>query len=133
MTKAPTTKFRILVVDDEPLVCEAVKMLLVFDGHQVETARDGTSALTLAVPDKFDLVLVDYEMPGMKGDQLAAALKERLPDQPVLMLTAHGDMLRSSGRQLPGVDLIVDKPFRLDTLREGITQVMAAYAAKKAG
>jgi two-component system response regulator MprA len=108
-------------------------MLLTFDGHQVETARDGATALTMVTPDRFDLVLVDYEMPGMKGDQLAARLKEQVPNQPVLMLTAHGDMLRSSGRVLPGVDLIVDKPFRLETLREGINQVIQTYAAKKKG
>lgn len=129
----PSNHFRILVVDDEPLVCEAVRMLLVFDGHSVEVARDGATALTLVTPDKFDLVMVDYEMPGMKGDQLAALLKDRFSQLPVLMLTAHGDMLRSSGQPLPGVDLIVDKPFRLDTLREGIAQVTAVYAAQKAG
>src|ERR1043165_3631719 len=104
-----SNQFRILVVDDEPLVCEAVRMLLVFDGHSVEVARDGAEALTMVTPDRFDLVMLDYEMPRMKGDQLAAQLKERFPQLPVLMLTAHGDMLRSSGQSLPGVDLIVDK------------------------
>ena len=44
------------------------------------------------------------------------------------MLTAHGEMLRSSGRPLTGIDRIVDKPFRLETLREGIAEVLAAYS-----
>jgi DNA-binding response OmpR family regulator len=115
----------ILVVDDEPLVCDAIKMLLKFDGHNPETAKDGAHALKAFLPGKYDLVVLDYEMPGMKGDQLAAAIKELAPNQPVMMLTAHGDMLRSSGKPLKGVDLILDKPFRLETLRAGIVEVIA--------
>ena len=128
MTQSAAPKLNILVVDDEPLVCDAVRMLLSFDGHQVEMAHDGPSALTVFAAGKYDLIVVDYEMPGMKGDQLAAALKERAPRQPVLMLTAHGDMLRSSGRPMAGVDMIVDKPFRLETLRKGIASLMASQS-----
>lgn len=129
MSKPNTSKLNILVVDDEPLVCDAVRMLLSFDGHTVDTAHDGAAGLATFVPGKYDLIVVDYEMPGMKGDVLAAALKERAPNQPVLMLTAHGDMLRSSGQPLTGVDLIVDKPFRLETLRQGIADLMSGAAS----
>jgi DNA-binding response OmpR family regulator len=130
MPKPATTKLKILVVDDEPLVCDTVKMLLTFDGHAAETAHDAEAALAAFAPGKYDLIVVDYEMPGMKGDQLAAALKEKSPRQPILMITAHGDMLRTSGRSLTGIDLIVDKPFRLDVLRDGITKLIADYAEK---
>ena len=128
MTKPTATKLRILVVDDEPLVCDAVKMLLEFDGHHAETSPDGMTALTVFVPGKYDLVVVDYEMPGMKGDQLAVAIKERAPRQPILMLTAHGEMLRAAAQPVPGVDLIVDKPFRLDALRGSINTLMVDRA-----
>lgn len=125
MPKKDKSKLNILIVDDEPLVCEAVKMLLTYDGHQIEAAGDGPAALAIYAPGKFDLVMLDFEMPGMKGDQLAVAIKEISPTQPILLLTAHGDMLRSSGRLLPGVDMIVDKPFRLDTLRAAIEKSVA--------
>ena len=59
---------KILVVDDEPMVCEAVKMLLEFDGHQVVTAVNGNEALALFDDGGFDVVITDYTMPGMKGD-----------------------------------------------------------------
>jgi len=120
---------KILVVDDEPLVCDAVRMLLTIDGHNVETAPDGQAALAMYAPGKYDLILLDYEMPGMKGDEVAAALNGLCPSQPILLLTAHGDMLRSSGRSLPGVKLIVDKPFQLAVLREGIKSVMTKSKA----
>jgi two-component system cell cycle response regulator CpdR len=111
---------KILVVDDEPLVCEAVKMLLEFDGHKVVTAGNAKEALTLFEQEKFDVVITDYTMPGMKGDELALALKVRLPEQPVIMLTAHAEMLKSQAAPLAGVDQLVSKPFQLADLREAI-------------
>ena len=53
---------RILVVDDEPFVCESVKLMLAHDGHAVETAGGGREALAKYAPDRFDLVITDYNM-----------------------------------------------------------------------
>ena len=117
-------KKRILVVDDEPFVCDAVKMMLAFDGHDVVTANDGTEALAIFDKNRFDLVITDFAMPGMKGDELAAAIKARSPGQPVVMITAYAEMLQSSGQQLPGVDYLVSKPFLLEHLREAISTVL---------
>lgn len=113
---------RILVVDDEPFVCDAVKMMLRFDGHDVETASSGADALALFDKSKFDLVITDYQMPVMKGDELAAAIKSRLPEQPVVMITAHAEQLQSERNPLTGVDLVISKPFLLENLREAIAR-----------
>jgi CheY-like chemotaxis protein len=87
---------RILVVDDEPLVCESVAMLLAHDGHEVETAGSGEEALFKQGSAQFDVVITDFAMPGMKGDQLSAALKQRAPSLPVLLLTAFPPPTRPS-------------------------------------
>lgn len=122
--KAPAFPQRhILVVDDEPLVCDAVKMMLDFDGHVVQTAGSGKDALALLEKNPFDLVITDFEMPGMKGDELAAAIKARTPNQPVVMITAYAEMLQASGHPLNGVDLVISKPFLLENLREAIAKV----------
>ncbi len=120
----PPPKKKILVVDDEPFVCDAVKMMLVFDGHEVITANNGKEALETLDRDKFDLVITDFAMPGMKGDELAAAVKSRSPGQPVVMITAYAEMLQSSGKSLPGVDFVISKPFLLEHLREAIATVL---------
>jgi len=120
----PDSKKRILVVDDEPFVCDAVKMMLAFDGHEVVTANDAKEALAVFEKNKFDLVITDFAMPGMKGDELAAAIKSRSPRQPVVMITAYAEMLQSSGKKLPGVDFLVSKPFLLEHLREAISKVL---------
>src|SRR5205809_8037759 len=84
-------KRRILVVDDEPFVCDAVKMMLDFDGHVVDTASSAKAALEMFDKGSFDLVITDFAMPEMKGDELAAAIKARRPTQPVVMITAYAE------------------------------------------
>ena len=114
---------RILVVDDEPFVCDAVRMMLAFDGHDVEVATSPQEALALYDREPFDVVFTDFAMPSMKGDELAAAIKSRNPKQPVIMITAYAEMLQSSGTPLTGVDYVISKPFLLQNLREAIAKV----------
>src|SRR6185369_4656170 len=121
---------KILVVDDEPFVCDAVKMMLTFDGHEVETASNGKEALALFEKGQYDLVITDFAMPNMKGDELAAAIKAKSPKQPVVMITAYAEMLQSSGNPLTGVDFVISKPFLLENLREAITKVTSAKGQK---
>ena len=123
---------RILVVDDEPLVCDAVRMMLEFDGHVVETARSPKDALAMLDKGKFDLVITDFEMPVMKGDELAAAIKSRDPKQPVILITAYAEMLQASGNPLKGIDLMISKPFLLKNLREAIAKVTPVAAESRA-
>lgn len=124
---------RILVVDDEPFVCDAVRMMLAFDGHLVETASNGKDALAMMAKGKFDLVITDYEMPTMKGDELAAAIKARDPKQPVVMITAYAEKLQSEKNPLTGVDFVISKPFLLENLREAIASATPGPGACKHG
>jgi CheY-like chemotaxis protein len=123
MSKPDSNGKRILVVDDEPFVCDAVKMMLAFDGHDVQTAGSAKEALGIFEPGKFDVVITDFAMPSMKGDELAAAIKARAPRQPVVMITAYAEMLQSSRNPLKGVDCVISKPFLLENLRDALTKV----------
>ena len=122
MSKPTIEPRRILVVDDEPFVCDAVKMMLAFDGHEVETASSGKEALEHIEKGRYDLIITDYAMPAMKGDELAQAIKARRPDQPVVMITAYAEMLKASNNPLRGVDFVISKPFLLENLRDAITK-----------
>ena len=117
---AVASKLRILVVDDEPSIGNTVKMLLKIDGHEVESTQSGKEALAIFEQGRFDLVFTDFAMPGMKGDQLAAAIKTRAPEQPIVMITAHAGALPAT----VNVDHILGKPFRLQQLRDAITKVL---------
>jgi len=128
MSKPTIEPRHILVVDDEPFVCDAVKMMLTFDGHHVDTASSGKEALELFEKGKYDLVITDYAMPVMKGDELALAIKARTPGQPVVMITAYAEMLKASHNPLRGIDFIVSKPFLLENLREAIRKTTPVRA-----
>ena len=129
MTTAAFPQKRILVVDDEPLICYAVKMILQHDGHVVKTAGSAEDALTLLEKGKFDLVITDYKMPGMTGDELALAIKALDPAQLVIMITAYAEMLKSAEHSLEGIDYILSKPFLMADLRTAIATVTPPPAA----
>jgi CheY-like chemotaxis protein len=122
MTAMDVSKLRILVVDDEPSVGDTVKLLLKFDGHEVETTNSSQEALGIFESGRFDLVFTDFAMPGMNGHQLAAAIKAGAPHKPVIMITGHAGTLLPS----PDVDFVVSKPFGLEHLREAIAKVLPA-------
>jgi CheY-like chemotaxis protein len=72
----------------------------------------------------FDLVIVDYLMPVMKGDQLALALKGRFPNLPIVMITADAEKVELSSDKPPGVDLLIAKPFQMEELRKAVNHVL---------
>jgi CheY-like chemotaxis protein len=116
------THCHILIVDDEPLVRQTVQMVLELGGHSVAQADDGPHALAQFEPGKFDHVLTDYYMPSMTGGQLATAIKQRSPGQHVVMLTAYPEKVRTPGGPLKDVDLLIGKPFEIETLLGALAQ-----------
>jgi len=116
---------RILVVDDESFVCDAVRMMLEFDGHKIETAASGQEALAMFEKAKFDVVITDYAMPGMKGSELAAQLRARNPKQPIVMITAYAEMLAANQTPLDAIDCTISKPFLLEDLRAAILKAVS--------
>lgn len=116
---------RILVVDDEPTILEVVTLHLEDEGHEVHTAADGVEGLERFVGETWDLVLTDWVMPRMKGDELAEAIKRINPRMPVVLVTGFADRLPSSGRQNSPFDLIVRKPFTRETLKAALKLVCA--------
>lgn len=120
------SKRQVLVVDDEPAVANVMEMMLRFEGHEVQTAPGAKEALALLEESQFDFIITDYSMPFMKGDELAAIIKQRWPKQPVIMLTAHAEMLKSSGRAMPGIDALINKPFLLEDLRTAMARSIAS-------
>jgi CheY-like chemotaxis protein len=125
MAEPKPPKKKILIVEDEPQVRDVLKMLLSFDGHEIVTVGDAQEALAIFEQGGFDVVMTDYSMPGMKGDALALALKARRPGQPVIMVTAHAEMLKTSAMPLRGVDQLVNKPFQIQELRDAIHKATA--------
>ena len=116
-------------MDDEPALLQSVRMILTMAGYEVETAWSSQEALELAGREAFDLMITDFNMPGMKGDELAVGVKACRPGLPVLMLSGSAEILRATGRALPAVDVLLGKPFRFDELRREIERLLAPLVA----
>jgi CheY-like chemotaxis protein len=112
---------RILLVDDDPAARESIKLLLTIDRHGVVEAKNGQEALQLFSQEPFDLVIIDYFMPQMKGKELAAYIKLAAPLLPILMVTAYLEKLVDTDTQ---VDAMLPKPFAIAELREAISKLV---------
>jgi signal transduction histidine kinase len=115
--------FRVLVVDDEPLVRQVLRDYLCGDGHAVETACSAEEGLAKFSAGTYDVVLTDWAMPGKRGDELTAEIKERSPKTPVIMLTGFGELMKAKGETVPGVDVLLSKPPTLAAVREAVLRV----------
>ena len=113
---------KILVIDDEPMVREAVGRVLTSEGYAVAYAHDGADAIARLSADPPDAILLDLMMPGMNGRQFLSALRTDLGlDLPVVVMTAvHGLGQRAISLGATDVvekpDDLLDKPYQLDVL-----------------
>lgn len=121
MPHSKVTRKRVLLVDDEPAVRAALKLLLSIDEHTVTEASNGREACLMFAPGDFDLVITDLAMPEMKGDELARTIKCLVPSQPILMITGFPGELWS--RDNP-VDAVLIKPFTIAELRQTIADLV---------
>jgi two-component system response regulator MprA len=131
MSPADGEPQRILIVDDEPAVREALKRSLAFEGYSTEVAVDGADALGKAATYCPDLLVLDIQMPRMDGLTAARRLRASGSTVPVLMLTARDTV----GDRVTGLDAGADdylvKPFELDELLARIRALLrrSTYAA----
>jgi two-component system OmpR family response regulator len=121
---SPERRYQILVVDDEPTVCKAMQMMLKYHGHDVQIAGDARAALALVAAGQFDLIITDYLMPQMRGDEMVTKIKQSRPGLRVIMVTAFAEDFVSYGKPTGGADHVINKPFSLDQLNAAIAKVM---------
>ena len=104
---------RVLLIEDEPNITEAIRFLLSRDGWQVETHADGSDAVDVVVSSAPDLLILDVMLPGKSGMDILRELRERDDMQalPVLMLTARGQSRDRDMAEKAGVSRFMTKPF----------------------
>jgi CheY-like chemotaxis protein len=117
---------RVLVVDDQAIVLQAMRNLLEIDGHLVSTCESGLAGVELfdtALRDgtPFEVVFTDFGMPGMDGGEVARHVKLARPGTWVVMLTGWGPAVEASEDWKSHVDSFLGKPPRLAGLRKMLT------------
>jgi len=118
---------RILVIDDDPPVREITATMLRASGAEVIEAGSAGAALELLDRDSrgFDLLVIDFAMPGMNGAELATACRKKWPHLPTLFVTGYADLTALSSIH---EDRIVQKPFRGGELQRKVARLLAIAA-----
>lgn len=118
--RVPTRSLRILLADDQEDIRTLTAHQLKRSGHKVVVAKDGNHALKTFLAASFDVALLDQEMPGMTGDEVARAIRkaEQGRKKRVFLIASTGNATAEDARRLKqaGFDEVLGKPFRLDDL-----------------
>jgi signal transduction histidine kinase len=124
MTFATPVKPHILVVDDEPEMCNICTRALQGRGYQVTAIHESTKAPDLIARQAYDLLLTDLKMPGIDGLQLAALARQRDPTAAIVMMTAYASYEHLHQAMQSGISDFVSKPFDLSQLVVAVTQAL---------
>jgi two-component system, OmpR family, response regulator RegX3 len=123
---------RILMVDDEPAIVDAVAYALEGEGYDVESRADGEEALAAALEGAFDLVILDLMLPRLSGTEVCRRLRVE-SDIPILMLTAKdAEVDRVLGLEA-GADDYVTKPFSIAELVSRVRAILRRRELDRAG
>ena len=106
----------VLVVDDEPKLCDLLSSALSQNEVHVFTAGNGLQALAILEQEDIDLIISDWRMPGMDGPQLLAEIKARYPQLPVIVMTAYSTVKNAVQSMRNGAYDYIAKPFDIDEL-----------------
>ncbi|MBW0017797.1 MAG: two-component system response regulator TcrX [Mycobacterium sp.] len=132
MCRADGNPITVLVVDDEAVLAEMVSMALRYEGWNIATASDGSSAIAAARAQRPDVVVLDVMLPDMSGLDVLHKLREENPQLPVLLLTAKDAVEDRIAGLTAGGDDYVTKPFSIEEVvlrlrallrRTGVTTV----------
>ena len=122
---------RILLVDDEEKFLQAVAERLILKGFRVTSATNGEAALKAATKDRFDVAVVDLQMPGIDGTQLLKTLKGNHQFLEIIMLTGHATVDSAVECTKLGAYKYLEKPYSYENLVEVLKEAYQHRMQKK--
>ena len=121
----------ILVVDDDPEMRALLLDVLHSEGYEVLEAKDGTEAVLALRARRFDLILMDKNMPGPSGLDLLPGFRRVCPDSKIILMTAFGDVPSYMEAVEKGAAEYLFKPFRMEELKAAITKAFRSDAESR--
>src|SRR5208283_2617034 len=115
---------KLLVVDDEEVVCQACRRIFSRQGFQVETNTDPRQGLAKATENDYAIILLDIKMPNMDGIQFLEKLREKKPDVPVLIITGYPSIPNAAAAMRLGACDYVTKPFTSEEVTWAMQRVL---------
>jgi DNA-binding NtrC family response regulator len=124
-------RFKILVIDDEPILRDSLEIALKTSGYEVLTAPTGEEGLERFQKENPDLVLLDHWLPGINGDEVLRRIKEEDPEAPIIIMTAQGSIEMAVNLMKMGAFDFLVKPFELDHVEDLIKKALERVRLKK--
>jgi two-component system response regulator AtoC len=124
-------RFKILVVDDEPILRDSLEVALKTSGYEVLTARTGEEGLEQFRKENPDLILLDHWLPGINGDEVLRRIKEEESEIPIIIMTAQGSIEMAVNLMKMGAFDFLVKPFELDQIEDLIKKGLERVRLKK--
>lgn len=123
---------KILIADDESHIAEGLQMLLADEGYDVDVATDGQAAWELIEKDEYALVLADLRMPEVDGLELFSRMLEAGIGSEMMIITGKGSIDTAKAAMKQGAYDYLEKPLKIDRLRELIPKAVEKYEVKQA-
>lgn len=118
-------KIRIMVLDDEPIVCKRLKPALEKQGYEVDAFTQSSEALEQLKQVEYDIIITDLKMKGVDGMQLLGEAKRRSPKTEVIVITGFATMETAKESFHRGVFDFIAKPFKLSEIQEVVNRAQA--------
>ena len=122
---------RILIVDDDAEMRALLLDVLKGEGYEAVEAKDGAEAVLALRMKRFDLILMDKNMPGPSGLDLLPGFRRVCPQSPIIMMTAFGDVPSYMEAMEKGAVEFLFKPFRMEELKTAIEKVIGPGAGSR--
>lgn len=118
---------RVLLIEDEPNISEAIRFILSRDGCEVTARHDGTGVVEMLRAERHDLVILDLMLPGISGLDILSDIRSDpdMADLPVLMLTAKGQGRDREAAERAGVNHFMTKPFSNNDMRAAVRALVS--------
>lgn len=117
----------LLIAEDDAAIAESLRKNFVLEGCHVSLASDGQEALRLSGSVEFDVVILDWRMPGLTGYEVCQQMRDRGVRSPILMLTALADIDRKVAALEGGADDYLTKPFSFRELLARVRSLRRRY------
>ncbi len=122
-------KGKILVVDDELIVCKSCVRVLAPEGYSVTTTQSGREGIERGASGDFDVAIVDLKMPDMDGMEVLHAIKEKQPEVQVIVITGYSTASTAVDVIKLGAGEYLPKPFTPDELLAAVSRAMKSRRA----
>ncbi|MFH1686177.1 MAG: response regulator [bacterium] len=124
------SRIKVLVADDQKVILDLVSAMCLSLGYAVKTVSEPQAGIRLAASEHFDVILIDLAMPGMSGLDMAARIRDRQSQVPIILLTGWEVGVDQDRLRRVGISKVLHKPFRMEQLTDALSGAVGSKSLK---